>query len=154
MPSILTGLAMQSPTERGSSNSKKACDVAAAPAALAREPPEPEGGGLEGRIATLLILPNCANVARTEASVAPAGIPRMMTVFTGALAAEEEAEAAPGAVAAEEGAGAAAGVAVAVAVAAASEAGGAEGALLAVAACGGRGWGAAAVAALLLSLSA
>ena len=85
---------MHSPTERGSSNSKKACDVAPpgppAPPPPARE--EPETGGLEGRMATLLILPNCANVARTEASVASGGIPRTMTGFVGGGGAEEEEE--------------------------------------------------------------
>ena len=148
VPSIVGGLAMHSLTERGSSNSRKACDVAPAPA---RD--DDSGAGLEGRIATFLILPNSANAARTDASVAAAGIPRTMTVLvaggsfscTAAAARERGAgeEAEVGA-AEEESRWAATGVAGAAAVAVAAAASEAEageeedGAFLAaVAACGG-----------------
>lgn len=148
VPSIVGGLAMHSLTERGSSNSRKAWEVAPAPA---RD--DDSGAGLEGRIATFLILPNSANAARTDASVAAAGIPRTMTVLvaggsfscTAAAARERGAgeEAEVGA-AEEESRWAATGVAGAAAVAVAAAASEAEageeedGAFLAaVAACGG-----------------
>ena len=77
---------MHSLTDLGSSNSRKACDVVPTVALAPPLPPPPEredSGGLEGRTARFLILPKGANVARTDASVAPAGMPRTMTVLVG-----------------------------------------------------------------------